>query len=85
MSEIKIREIKPKYNLAVNYLTQKVLIEFSALKTDTDCQDVTLLDIYNTYNAKNRMYFALKINDVIVDRADIKILNNCTTYMIAKL
>lgn len=77
MSDIKIREIKPKDNLAIAKLIKSVLVEFGAPKVGTAYEDDALKDMYKAYNGDSKAYFVVTINDEVVGGAGIDKLEGC--------
>lgn len=71
MSTYIIREIKPKDNPEVKTVIQSVLVEMGVPKVGTAYEDVSLNDMYATYDAPRMAYFVVEENGRIIGCAGI--------------
>ena len=71
MSNYKIREIRPQDNASVKTLIQSVLVEMGVPKVGTAYEDVSLNDMYETYNRSRMAYFVVEENGKIIGSAGI--------------
>jgi len=78
MSEIIIREIEARDNVAVGNLIRQVLVELGAPKVGTAYEDKSLDILSEVYEKDNAIYFVAEIDGSIVGGAGISQLENTT-------
>ena len=78
MSEIIIREIEGRDNVAVGNLIRQVLVELGAPKVGTAYEDKSLDILSEVYEKDNAIYFVAEIDGSIVGGAGISQLENTT-------
>lgn len=71
MSNYSIRKIKPEDNLQVKKVVQAVLVEMGVPKVGTAYADVSLNDMYGTYNKPRMEYFVVEEENKIIGCAGI--------------
>ncbi len=71
MSDYKIREIQPQDNAEVKSVIQSVLVEMGVPKVGTAYEDVSLNDMYETYNGSRMAYFVVEEDGRIIGSAGI--------------
>ena len=71
MSNYSIRKIKPEDNLQVKKVVQAVLVEMGVPKVGTAYADVSLNDMYDTYNKPRMEYFVVEEENKIIGCAGI--------------
>ena len=76
MSEIIIREIEARDNVAVGNLIREVLVELGAPKVGTAYEDVSLDVLSEVYKKDNTVYFVIEIDGSVVGGAGISQLEN---------
>jgi len=76
MSEIIIREIETRDNIAVGNLIRKVLLELGAPKVGTAYEDKSLDELSEVYNTPKAVYFVIEIGGKVVGGAGISQLEN---------
>jgi len=78
MSEIIIREIEARDNVAVANLIREVLLELGAPKVGTAYEDKSLDVLSNVYDKDKAVYFVIEIDEIIVGGAGISQLESTT-------
>ena len=78
MSEIIIREIEARDNVAVGNLIRQVLVELGAPKVGTAYEDKSLDVLSEVYEKDNAVYFVIEIDGRVVGGAGISHLENST-------
>jgi len=78
MSEIIIREIETRDNIAVGNLIREVLVELGAPKVGTAYEDKSLDELSEVYNNPRAIYFVIVIGGKVVGGAGISQLENTT-------
>ncbi len=78
MSEIIIREIEARDNVAVAKLIREVLVELGAPKVGTAYEDKSLDVLSEVYESDNATYFVAELDGKIVGSAGISQLENTT-------
>lgn len=71
MSTYSIREITPEDNQQVKKVIQSVLVEMGVPKVGTAYEDVSLNDMFETYNKDRMEYFVVEENQKIIGCAGI--------------
>ena len=71
MSNYNIRKIKPEDNLQVKKVVQAVLVEMGVPKIGTAYADVSLNDMYGTYDKPRMEYFVVEEGGEIIGCAGI--------------
>lgn len=71
MSNYKIREIQPQDNAEVKSVIQSVLVEMGVPKVGTAYEDVSLNNMYETYNGSRMAYFVVEEDGRIIGSAGI--------------
>ena len=71
MSNYKIRKIQPQDNSEVKSVIQSVLVEMGVPKVGTAYEDVSLNDMFETYNRPRMAYFVVEENNKIIGSAGI--------------
>lgn len=71
MSTYSIREITPEDNQQVKKVIQSVLVEMGVPKVGTAYEDVSLDDMFETYNKDRMEYFVVEENNKIIGCAGI--------------
>lgn len=76
MEQAVIRKIKPEDNREVKDVIRAVLIEMGVPKTGTAYEDISLDDMYGTYDFSQKAYFVVEQNGRIIGGAGIAPLDN---------
>ena len=71
MSTYSIRKITPEDNQQVKKVIQSVLVEMGVPKVGTAYEDVSLNDMFETYNKDRMEYFVVEENNKIIGCAGI--------------
>lgn len=71
MSTYSIRKITPEDNQQVKKVIQSVLVEMGVPKVGTAYEDVSLDDMFETYNKERMEYFVVEENNKIIGCAGI--------------
>lgn len=71
MSTYSIRKITPEDNQQVKKVIQSVLVEMGVPKVGTAYEDVSLDDMFETYNKDRMEYFVVEENNKIIGSAGI--------------
>ncbi|PHS09681.1 MAG: GNAT family N-acetyltransferase [Kordia sp.] len=78
MSEIIIREIEVRDNVAIANLIREVLLELGAPKVGTAYEDKSLDELSEVYNNPKAVYFVIETGGKVVGGAGIYQLENTT-------